>query len=153
ARAAREEHEQERQIRARAARIRESAERERREAEKWPAGSEKREYHQGLATAWDAAIWQVPFVQGERAGRRGRAINRHRAPVVVGRREAESSLERLERFAGEVGRRPDTPEWQLLQVDAKLEAVQEQMRDEVRAKAVKAFLSARFPAGAPGTTG
>jgi hypothetical protein len=155
-RAAEEDRELERSNRERLGRIVESAEKERREAAKWPAGSEERESHERLARLWDEAARSVPIGKVEESDRRARAIERRLEQLLKGWRQAEGDLEQLERFVGEAARVPDSAYWQRLGVVARLAEVKVQMQAEERAKAVREFndrWNRRLPVSPAGTTG
>jgi hypothetical protein len=155
-RAAEADREQERSNRERLGRIVAYAEKERSEAAKWPAGSEEREAHEGLARAWDKAALSVPVGSGGVSVMRARAIERHLEQLLKRWKQAEGDLEQLERFVGEAARVPDSADWQRLGMVARLAEVKVQMQVEERAKAVREFnerWNRRTPVSPARTTG
>lgn len=129
-RAAEEASAREQDLRRRFAKCLADADKEEREAAKWPEGSENREAHRNLARLWYRAAGQVPLPFADLAARKSRALRSRAEAHQNELRLAGKSLERLEALARKAETQPDTPEWTRLELADQLAALKETMEAE-----------------------
>jgi hypothetical protein len=103
-----EEVKQEQDARAAARRCLEFSERERREAERWPEGTEERTTHRDFAALWDKSESDHSRT-AEFAARRARRLKQRMEELLERRRQAEGDISKIEDVAEEAGKWPETP--------------------------------------------
>jgi hypothetical protein len=126
-RAAEEYRESERDGRETAARSLAFAEKEKREAAKWPEASEERKHHQHLATLWEKAARNSAGV-ADSSARTARMLKQRAEEIQKDWQRGADSLEDFERLAREAEKGPQTPKWRLLK--STLASVKRQVQED-----------------------